>query len=232
MKYQLKEFNRNIPDQDLLDDLKKVATKFTNGKMTKDDYNENGQFHAGTLEKRFGTWNKALEKAGVEIITHRNISEKDLFENLENVWIKLGRQPIGRQDLKKPLSKYTVGAYANKFGTWSKALKTFVEFMNLENNLNQESEKVEESISEIIQDNEIIFKHKTKRFPSERLKVQVLMRDGNKCALCGITVTGDNIHFDHIQPWSKGGETVLENLQVLCETHNLAKGNFFPSNVS
>jgi len=72
---------------------------------------------------------------------------------------------------------------------------------------------------------EILYKHKTKRNPSERLKVQVLMRDGNKCRLCGITVTGDNIHFDHIFPWSKGGETVLENIQVLCETHNLAKGN-------
>jgi hypothetical protein len=225
MKYQLKEFNRNIPDQELLDDLKKIANKFTNGKMTKDEYNENGQFNAGTFEKRFGTWNKALEKAGVEITVHRSISEKDLFENLEDVWIKLGRQPAGRRDLKKPLSKYSEGAYANKFGTWRKALETFVEFMNLENNLTQETEKVEEGISETIQGNEIIFKHQTKRFPSERLKVQVLMRDGNKCALCGITVTGDNIHFDHIRPWSKGGETVLENLQVLCETHNLAKGN-------
>jgi len=74
------------------------------------------------------------------------------------------------------------------------------------------------------QDIEQVSKHKTRRFPSERLKVQVLMRDGNKCRLCGIIVTGANIHFDHIKPWSKGGETVLENLQVLCELHNLAKG--------
>ncbi len=57
------------------------------------------------------------------------------------------------------------------------------------------------------------------------MKVQVLMRDGNKCRLCGIILTGKNIHFDHIKPWSKGGETVLENLQILCEHHNLAKGN-------
>jgi len=72
---------------------------------------------------------------------------------------------------------------------------------------------------------ETIYKHKTKRLPSERLKVQVLMRDGNKCRLCGITLTGDNIHFDHVNPWSKGGETVLENLQILCAKHNLAKGD-------
>jgi len=52
-----------------------------------------------------------------------------------------------------------------------------------------------------------------------------LIRDGNKCRLCGVTVTGENIHFDHVLAWSKGGETVLENMQVLCELHNLAKGN-------
>ncbi|THU38508.1 HNH endonuclease [Niastella caeni] len=27
---------------------------------------------------------------------------------------------------------------------------------------------------------------------------------------------GDDIHFDHIKPWAKGGETILENLQILC----------------
>jgi len=85
--------------------------------------------------------------------------------------------------------------------------------------------ETQEEISEVAQEKEIIFKHKTKRNPSERLKVQVLMRDGNKCRLCGITVTGENIHFDHILAWSKGGETVLENIQVLCALHNLAKGN-------
>ena len=38
---------------------------------------------------------------------------------------------------------------------------------------------------------------------------------------------GDNIelHIDHIIPWSKGGETVLENLQTLCSDCNLGKSN-------
>ena len=44
--------------------------------------------------------------------------------------------------------------------------------------------------------------------------------------LCGITDTGVNIHFDHIKPWPKNGETVLENLLVLCAEHNLAKGDW------
>ena len=123
--------------------------------------------------------------------------------------------------MTQPLSKYSERGYVTKFGTWTKALEAFVQFINSDNDI----EEVNEIENIIPKEHEIVFRHKTKRFPSERLKVQVLMRDGNKCRLCGITVTGENIHFDHILAWSKGGETTLENIQVLCETHNLAKGN-------
>ena len=76
-----------------------------------------------------------------------------------------------------------------------------------------------------ISEEELIYKHKTKRDINNRLRVQVLIRDGNKCKICGKTVTGDDIHIDHITPWSKGGETVLDNLQVLCSLCNGGKGN-------
>ena len=33
------------------------------------------------------------------------------------------------------------------------------------------------------------------------------------------------IKADHIKPWSKGGETTLENLQVLCSVCNEALGD-------
>ena len=126
--------------------------------------------------------------------------------------------------MKPPISKYSTYQYEAKFGSWIGALEAFIKFINSntdsENEVWSDSKDLENSA-----DKEIIFKHKTKRTPSERLKVQVLMRDGNKCRLCGITITGNEIHFDHIFPWSKGGETTLENLQILCKPHNLAKGN-------
>ena len=30
---------------------------------------------------------------------------------------------------------------------------------------------------------------------------------------------------DHVTAWSKGGATTIENCQMLCKTHNRAKGN-------
>lgn len=224
MNYQLKDFNRNIPDQELLDDLKRVAEKIGVNKLSSREYDNNGaKYTSGTICTRFKSWNKALEKANLTIVHYRDVSEKDLFLNIEQVWINIGRQPVFR-DMANSISKYSTHQYITKFGTWRNALKAFILFINSEKDIAEENEIADISSTENSK-REIVFKHKTKRFPSERLKVQVLMRDGNKCKLCGITVTGANIHFDHILAWSKGGETTLENIQVLCETHNLAKGN-------
>lgn len=30
---------------------------------------------------------------------------------------------------------------------------------------------------------------------------------------------------DHVTAWSKGGETTLNNCEMLCKSHNRAKGN-------
>lgn len=223
MKYELNFRNNHGSDQELLEDMKFVATKLGQNKLTMSDYDENGKFSSTTIRTRFGTWNIALEKVGLEITVTQSATEKELFKNLEEVWIKLGKQPQKR-DMRRPLSKYSERAYMTKFGSWKKGLETFIEFINYEIEKPEEN-SVEENSIEISNEAETVYKHKTKRQASERLKVLVLMRDGNKCRLCGLTLTGDDIHFDHIFPWSKGGETTLENIQILCSKHNLAKGN-------
>ena len=228
MEFKLKDFHYNTSDEELLDDLRKAAHKLERSYITSREYDETGKFTSGTIHRRFGTWNKALQIAGLDVILikNQNISDKNLFENIEKIWISVGQQPTYR-DVQPPISMYSIHHYRSKFGTWRNAREAFVEFINTSADQTQEIEKagLVEEMAEVPEEKEIIFKHKTKRIPSERLKVQVLMRDGNKCRLCGVTVTGENIHFDHILAWSKGGETVLENMQVLCELHNLAKGN-------
>ena len=53
------------------------------------------------------------------------------------------------------------------------------------------------------------------------VKLEVWKRDKGKCVICGST---DNLHFDHIIPYSKGGSSlVAENIQLLCARHNLEK---------
>jgi len=230
MNYKLNDFHRNVSDEELINDLLRTLQLLQTPSLTTGQYNDLGKFHS-TYRKRFGSWNKALEKAGLTSSWNTNITKTDLFENIEKIWIELGRQPTSR-DLKPPISRFAVKPYITKFGGWRNALEAFIEFINLEvdQNIEQEvSNSIQEQI-QTLQETHPVIKHKTKRNPTDRLKVQVLMRDGNKCRLCGITLEGDNIHFDHIYPWSKGGETTLENIQILCAKHNLSKGDLVYEN--
>lgn len=53
------------------------------------------------------------------------------------------------------------------------------------------------------------------------VKLEVWKRDGGKCVQCK---SGDNLHFDHILPFSRGGSSLLAmNIQLLCARHNLSK---------
>ena len=54
---------------------------------------------------------------------------------------------------------------------------------------------------------------------------EVYERDNGKCVKCG---SNENLHFDHILPFSKGGSSkVASNIQLLCAKHNLQKGARF-----
>jgi len=54
------------------------------------------------------------------------------------------------------------------------------------------------------------------------VKLEVWQRDKGKCVRCGAV---DNLHFDHILPFSRGGASIIaENVQILCARHNLQKG--------
>jgi hypothetical protein len=53
------------------------------------------------------------------------------------------------------------------------------------------------------------------------VKLAVWKRDNGRCTKCGAE---DDLHFDHIIPWSKGGSSrTPENVQLLCARHNLQK---------
>ena len=45
------------------------------------------------------------------------------------------------------------------------------------------------------------------------------------CPRCGQHFEIEEMEGDHVVPWSKGGKTVPENLQMLCRRCNALKGD-------
>lgn len=55
------------------------------------------------------------------------------------------------------------------------------------------------------------------------VKLEVWQRDGGKCVMCG---SSNELHFDHILPYAKGGTSLkTDNVQLLCARHNLSKSD-------
>ena len=55
------------------------------------------------------------------------------------------------------------------------------------------------------------------------VKLEVWKRDAGMCSICGAS---DELHFDHILPFAKGGTSLTAaNVQLLCARHNLAKSD-------
>ena len=62
-----------------------------------------------------------------------------------------------------------------------------------------------------------------RRLIPTHVKLEVWKRDAGMCSMCGAV---DELHFDHILPFAKGGTSMTAvNVQLLCARHNLAKSD-------
>ena len=67
---------------------------------------------------------------------------------------------------------------------------------------------------------EVLDLEHTRMIPTS-VKLDVWKRDKGQCVVCEAK---DNLHFDHIIPFSKGGTSLSsENIQIMCARHNLEK---------
>ena len=217
MEFKLSHDRRNISNDAILQDMKRVSELIGNPALRQRDYGVHGKFAVKTAINRFGSWATAVEYAGLTKSVDRQITDIQLFENLLLLWTALGRQPL-YSEVQKPDSSYHVATYERRFGSWRAALETFVEWANTEEH---EAPPEDKNLTNSI-------KRKTQRQPNLRLYFRVLNRDRFTCCACGAspaTSRGARLQVDHIVPWSKGGETVEENLQTLCAKCNQGKSD-------
>jgi hypothetical protein len=215
MSFEFEDTKRNITNEDLLADLRRVAASLATGVLTQRAYRDSGRYSTTVIKKRFGKWKTAVTTAGFEAGSEQHIPADELFDNLREVWIKLGRQPRKRE-MVSPFSKYTHNPYVRLFGGWVDAMRAFTRTVN-------ETESDVGSFKNLpTRDG------RGPREPSLRLRFLVMRRDRFKCVLCGRAPAIDpttELHIDHVVAWSKEGRTEMSNLRTLCSRCNLGKAD-------
>lgn len=220
---QLQPVGRQMSNDDLLAELQSIARKVGRNTITMEDVNTHSKVGPAIFGRRFGSWQKALQSAGLKIArSGQRFTDDDLFENLLVVWTFHGRAPT-HDEMREAPSRVTGDTYRERFRTWNRALAAFVERANgepaqlapVEATLpTRPIERVAEDVRKI----------------GLGLRFRVLHRDRFRCVLCGDHPARNAecvLHADHVIPWSNGGKTREDNLRTLCATCNVGRGNRF-----
>jgi 5-methylcytosine-specific restriction endonuclease McrA len=215
---------KRMSDDELVEELCKVANLLGTKKLTIEKFNRHGSISSETIRRRFGSWWAALDKAGLQISNlGKRYSEKDYFENLLKVWTSHGRQPKYRE-MGEPPSTISSGAYEVKYGGWRKALVAFIE------RVNSDIESSVETKPSPLRSVHLPHRKKTKSSRVRSIPIgvryDVLKRDHFKCVLCGDSPAINlkcSLQIDHIHPFSQGGKTTKDNLRILCSKCNQGK---------
>lgn len=220
--FQIRLRRRGITAQEILDDIRRVSQVRGTGTVTRLEYDQYGQFGATTALRNFKTWNAAVQAAGLGVATRQDITNEELFENLAAVWTHLGKQPFGRH-MSDPStgSKFSTGTYEKRFGSWNGALIAFGEYLSGNADPSLPAQQADSAPASTTG-------KRTPRDINWRMRAKVLIRDACICKMCGDSPAKNPnavLHVDHILPWSKGGETVEENLQTLCSICNIGKSD-------
>jgi len=109
-----------VNKQDLLANLKEIAEEL--GKPpTTTEYNSRGNFNTQTFKNKFGSWNEALREAGYDPNLRKDITRKELIDDLQRVGNSVGDTPT-ISDYSET-GKYSPKTLRNRFGSWNEALQ-------------------------------------------------------------------------------------------------------------
>jgi hypothetical protein len=214
MRFTFENTKPEITDAELLADIRGVGAVAGGDVLTQRAYGKVGRYSTTAIKNRFGTWKAAVAAAGFVPGSKHDIPEDELFDNLRETWMRLGRQPRKRE-MTAPVSRYTHHPYVRRFGGWLGAMRAFCDAID-------EPEEPAEWRAPPGQP------ARGPRDPSLRLRFLVMRRDFFKCVVCGRSPATDprtQLQVDHVLAWSKGGKTEMKNLQTLCSHCNLGKSD-------
>lgn len=121
MKFVLKPDNRNSSDEDLINDLKKVAKELSKDYVLIKEYDKYWRYSAWTLKKRFWGWINSLEKAWLKHIKNYNITEEELLKEMSRIVTYLNKNSITKEEFNKNTKITNSTKIERTFWSWNNA---------------------------------------------------------------------------------------------------------------
>lgn len=238
-QFKRKRLNE-FPEEKILNELEKAAKYFNYIEFGRRDFDKMANISSSAVRKHFeGSWTKAmvtlkrhLQQKGLDLVPrpyapNRIFSDKELFDEMERVWHKVGQRPSRIEwEISKP--KISYNTYKKRFGGWQKACLKFIEYKMGGDILAKDFILPDIAKHKVDRMNKAEYKQEDSRNISLSSRLEVLSRDNFRCVYCGkspATDIGTKLHIDHKVPFSKGGKSTVENLQTLCEECNYGKSD-------
>ncbi len=160
---------------------------------------------------------------------------------------------ISEDNIEAYMSKYQHAPNANELWLYFTSVITWIqtifpnyrkemkgiewgELYNKYKDIPQDSEKLEEQIKELMQDEDVTNKkgiysyifdgderHLNIRAFNDKEKREAYEKQNGICVICKNHFEFEQMEGDHITPWHEGGKTDIDNLQMLCKDCNRRK---------
>ena len=214
-------------EKELLDELKRVSEEYCDGKTpTSIKMEEHGKYSSVTYANRFGSWNKALKKAGLSINKKRTqceFNEEEISKELSHISQKFKDGGTPSQSDIDTHASFSAGYLRNRYGSWNDAVVEFG-FEPRTKHAGGEEHWAWEGGGDNKYNNFHI---------SSKKRKEILYRDNKECRICGSSEKILDIH--HITPikfWNFENEKEKmnhpRNLITLCRSchHSKLEGKF------
>lgn len=192
-KFQRKRLN-SIREEKILEELEKAAKHFNYVEFSPQKFSKIADVGVTTVKKYFGGWRKALDvlkkrlrEKGLDLVPrpfapNRVYSDKELFDEMERIWQKIGQRP-SRTEWEMSDPKIAYQTYKQRFKGWTNACLKFIEYKVGGNILADDFVLPDRREEKTKQDRGIEYKQENSRNISLSVRLQVLSKDSFRCVL-------------------------------------------------
>lgn len=118
--------------QAIVQEIIRVAHEVAPKRLSSKEFFTKSQITQKKIRYNFGTWNNALQAAGLEpnpsgvhASGYKALSEEELFREIGQLWVRVGRRPT--EDLMNSHGKFSARPYQKHWGRFSAAVNAYVQ---------------------------------------------------------------------------------------------------------